>query len=187
MAQELAPFPDPPEPDELELAERPQPPWQDDLESLFQVVDSRIIERRAATSPPADGHQASRESAPPPAGSWVGFGLEDAASAAGENNHAPAVEQLAAQVLAQVRATLLDGDLTAAIRHAAREAVESALKERLGDEVRAGVEAALREVSARGPADITERPLASSTIVSIRLRPRRPRQSGAGLLTLKTR
>jgi hypothetical protein len=171
-------------------ADAPRPDWQADLESLFRHVDSRLAERRAVVSIPADGVPDLRQPAPsapvarvltevaPPTTEpaskpkelWLGFGLEEPAPVVDEPG---VVGELASQVVAHLRAALLDGEITAAVREAARDAVEDALRDRLGAEVRAGVEAALREESERRN---EERRLSPSTIVSIRVRQRRWQQ-----------
>lgn len=180
-------------PNWLEPPEDDHPDWKDDLESLFKHVDSRLAERRAVVSLPPDGIPERRSSgdrrapapsaqAPPPiaeaappvavveSGSpkhlWLGFGLEDEVPAAAEEPGP--VEQLAGEVVTQLRATLLDGDMSAAVREAVRDAVEDALRDRLAEEVRAGVEAALRAEAARRS---SER-ISPSTIVAIRVRQR---------------
>lgn len=173
----------------------PHPDWKDDLESLFKLVDSRLAERRSAVTVPTEGQadrrqprpadatprpRALTEAAPPdtttesapPKENWLGFGLEEQAPFGAEEPSA--VEQLAGQVMAQVRELLLEGEFTAAVRAAAREAVEEALRERLAAEVRAGVEDALREAAAAWD---DERRMAPSTILAIRVRQRRSRQS----------
>jgi hypothetical protein len=166
------------------------PDWKDDLESLFKLVDSRLAERRSAVAGPAEGQIERRHAgleslptvAPPevvqaitppePPNSWVGFGLEEEAPIAVAQP--AAIEQLAAQVMVQVRAAVLGDEFTAAVRAAAREAVEEALRERLAAEVRAGVEGALREAAAAWD---NESRMAPSTILAIRVRQRRSRRS----------
>lgn len=181
---------DPPRSYWLVPPEEAEPDWKDDLESLFQHVDSRLAERRAAVSLPPDGLPDRRASAPsapaqpiaeaPPAtvelGApkhlWLGFGLEDEVPVAAAEPGP--VEQLAGEVVTQLRATWLEEDMHAAVREAVREAVEDALRDRLGAEVRAGVEEALRADAARRNG---ENPVSPSTIVAIRVRQRGRREA----------
>ena len=167
------------------------PDWKDDLESLFKLVDSRLAERRSLVTGPTEGQIERRHAGPEPVQAltppelvpaitppepskdmWLGFGLEEEAAIAVEQP--AAIEQLAGQVMAQVRAALLEGEFTAAVRTAAREAVEEALRERLAAEVRVGVDDALRAAAAAWD---NESRMAPSTILAIRVRQRRSRRS----------
>ena len=171
------------------------PDWKDNLESLFRLVDSRLAERRSIVTEPSEGQVDRRQlrpesltpqpraltevpprqtiTPPAPPNTWLGFGLEEEHPVTAVEGPS-AVEQLAAQVMAQVRAALLEGEFTTAVRAAAREAVEEALRERMAAEVRAGVEDALRDAAAAWD---SESRMAPSTILAIRVRQRHSRRS----------
>ncbi|MFP5379013.1 MAG: hypothetical protein ACLGHP_04580, partial [Vicinamibacteria bacterium] len=70
------------------------PGWQEDLDSLFNLVDAQMVERRGIVAPLPAGAAAGRRAgdrpaSPPPEGSprgeaadpWFGFGLVDPADA----------------------------------------------------------------------------------------------------------
>lgn len=119
------------------------PGWQEDLDSLFNLVDAQMVERRGVVAPlPATTTPARRAAdnarrpddaaRPAPSGPWIGFGLAEDPPAAPEAplaGLAAAIDTLVARAVeAEWRGPLRD-ELRDVIHRAVREAVSDALRD----------------------------------------------------------
>lgn len=157
------------------------PGWQEDLDSLFNLVDAQMVERRGIVAPLPAGAAAGRRAgdrpaAPSPEASptgdaadlWFGFGLVDPADAA--STPAPATRDDVLAAIEQLVARTLDVALPERVKDELREMVRQAVREAVSEAVRDAITLA-RSDRAEGPPDRAPVDHASaSAMVSIRVR-----------------
>lgn len=155
------------------------PGWQEDLNSLFNLVDAQMVERRGIVAPLPAAAAASRRAgdrpaSPPPEGSargeaadpWFGFGLVDPADA----GPAPTTRDDLLAAIEQLVARTLDVALPERVKDELREMVRQAVREAVSEAVRDAITLA-RSDRAEDPPDTAPVDRASaSALVSIRVR-----------------
>jgi hypothetical protein len=172
--------------------------WREDLDSLFELVDARMVERRGVGTPPSaadpnapphidrrgQGAGAAASPAPSieaPADPWFGFGILDqpeppatGVSPASVDAH-PAVDALVAKAVAaglpEAWKTELRKLVVATVRRAVHDTVQKAVGAAIEKLVHEGVE--IDDPDAHvAPAASTRTGQAPSAMVTIRLRRR---------------
>jgi hypothetical protein len=144
------------------------PEWTDDLDSLFRLVDERMVERRVVWAPedaPEDGDGVSEPSGsaaaraedgrdgPPPTDTpedyWIGFGIveetgETFAAEAAEGPVPPS-DEFVARVLVTGLLDSFKAELRALVEATVRDAVDAAVKDQVRNAVREYLDEAVRE------------------------------------------
>jgi hypothetical protein len=169
------------------------PEWTDDLDSLFRLVDERMVERRVVWAPedaPEDGDGVSEpvgsaaalaedgRGGPPPTDTpgdcWIGFGIAeetgetfaaDAAEGPAEGPVPPS-DEFVARVLVTGLLDSFKAELRALVEATVRDAVDAAVK----DQVRNAVREFLAETVCEAVQDAASPARSSPALVSILVR-----------------